>query len=102
MPHPPELEPDALTYQTPVQFGMVYWVNFGYPSLPPGSEEKPILDYHPALVVSGDPFCRHAGAVNVVPLTSYRGKPPPYPHLLLKREYPLLDTYSLLKTELRY
>ena len=59
MPHPPELTPDELTYQTPVQFGMVYWVNFGYPSLPPGIEEKRILDWHPALVVSGDPFCRH-------------------------------------------
>src|ERR671925_2416360 len=90
MPHPPELAPDALTYQIPVQFGMVYWVNFGYPLLPPGIEEKRILDWHPALVVSGDPFCRHAGAVNVVALTSYRGKLRPYHHLLLKRDYPLL------------
>jgi mRNA-degrading endonuclease toxin of MazEF toxin-antitoxin module len=102
MPHPPDLLPDALTYQTPVQFGMVYWVNFGYPSLPPGIEEKRILDWHPALVVSSDPFCRHAGAVNVVALTSYRGKLRPYHHLLLKRDYPLLDTDSLVKTELLY
>src|ERR671925_622100 len=102
MPHPPELAPDALTYQIPVQFGMVYWVNFGYPSLPPGIEEKRILDWHPALVVSADPFCRHAGAVNVVALTSYRGKLRPYHHLLLKRDYPLLDTDSLVKTELLY
>lgn len=102
MPHPPELAPEALTYQSPVQFGMVYWVNFGYPSLPPGIEEKRILDWHPALVVSGEPFCRHAGAVNVVALTSYRGKLRPYHHLLLKRDYPLLDTDSLVKTELMY
>ncbi len=83
MPHPPEPVPDALTYQMPVQFGMLYWVNFGYPTLPAGIEEKRILDWHPALVVSGDPFCRHAGAVNVVALTSYRGKLRPYHHLLL-------------------
>src|SRR5437763_16089920 len=81
---------------------MVYWINFGYPSLPQGIEEKRILDWHPALVVSGDPFCRHAGAVNVVALTSYRGKLRPYHHLLLKRDYPLLDTDSLVKTELMY
>ena len=102
MPHPPELTPDALTYQIPVQCGMLYWVNFGYQSLPPGIEEKRILDWHPALVVSGEPFCRHAGAVNVVALTSYRGKLRPYHHLLLKRDYPLLDTDSLVKTELLY
>src|SRR5260370_616178 len=82
MPHPPELPTEALTYQTPIQFGMLYWVNFGYPTLPPGMEEKRILDWHPALVVSSDPFCRHAGAVNVVALTSYRGKLRPYHHLL--------------------
>ena len=70
---------------------MVYWVNFGYPSLPPGIEEKRILDWHPALVVSSDPFCRHAGAVNVVALTSYRGKLRPYHHLLLKRVAVNLD-----------
>jgi mRNA-degrading endonuclease toxin of MazEF toxin-antitoxin module len=81
---------------------MLYWVNFGYPSLPEGMEEKRILDWHPALVVSSDPFCRHAGAVNVVALTSYRGKLRPYHHLLLKRDYPLLDTDCLVKTELMY
>jgi len=80
----------------------LYWVNFSYPSLPPGIEEMRILDWHPALVVSGDPFCRYAGAVNVVALTSYRGKLRPYHHLLLKRDYPLLDTDSLVKTELMY
>ncbi len=35
-------------------------------------------------------------------LTSYRGKLRPYHHLLLKRDYPLLDTDSLVKTELMY
>ncbi len=55
MPHPPELTTDALSYQIPVQFGMVYW-----------------------------------------------GKLRPYHHLLLKRDYPLLDTDSLVKTELMY
>lgn len=53
-------------------------------------------------MVSAEPFCRHAGAVNVVALTSYRGKLRPYHHLLLKRDYPLLDTDSLVKTELLY
>src|SRR5260370_30061006 len=102
MPHPPELQTEALTYQTRVQFGMLYWVNFGYPSWPDGREENRILDWHPALIVSSDPFCRHEGAVNVVELTSYRGKLRPYHHLLLKRDYPLLDTDSLVKTELMY
>ncbi len=45
---------------------------------------------------------RRSVSVNVVALTSYRGKLRPYHHLLLKRDYPLLDTDSLVKTELIY
>src|SRR2546430_1684516 len=55
MPHPPELTTDALTYQTPVQFGMVYWVNFGYPSLPPGIEQNQLR-----LLPSVDEFLQSA------------------------------------------
>src|SRR5438093_11997028 len=98
MPHPPELVPDTLTYQTPVQLGMVYWGNFGYPSLPPGVGEKRILDWHPALVVSGDPFCRHAGAGSVVALTSYRRQVRPYHRLLVKRDYRLRVSDSSVLT----
>src|SRR5207247_9683672 len=102
MPHPPELTPDALTYQTPVQFGMVYWVNFGYPSLPPGIEEKRILDWHPALVVSGDPCCRHPGGVNAVALASYRDVFGPYHLLLFILAYRLPGSGRLVMTELMY
>lgn len=101
MPHP-ELEPDEATYRHPVEFGCVYWVNFAYPSLPAGVEERRILDWHPALVVSSTAFCKYAGALNVLPLTSYKGKVRPYHHLLVKAEYPKLDGDSLVKTELAY
>jgi hypothetical protein len=101
MPHP-ELKPGEATYRHPVEFGCVYWVNFAYPALPPGIEERRILDWHPALVISSTAFCKYAGALNVLPLTSYRSKIRPYHHLLLKEDYPHLDGDSLVKTELAY
>jgi hypothetical protein len=101
MPHP-LLAHDGLTFHNPVEFGGLYWVNFTYPPLPPGVEERRILDWHPSLVISSPPFCRHSGAVNVLAVTSYRGKLRPYHYLLLKRDYPQLDTDSLVKTELAY
>ena len=101
MPHP-ELKPGEATYRHPVEFGCIYWVNFSYPALPPGIEERRILDWHPALVISSTAFCKYAGALNVLPLTSYRSKIRPYHHLLLKEDYPHLDGDSLVKTELAY
>lgn len=85
-----------------MEFGCVYWVNFAYPALPAGVEERRILDWHPALVISSTAFCKYAGALNVLPLTSYKGKVRPYHHLLLKADYPKLDGDSLVKTELAY
>ena len=101
MPHP-FLSPDGLTFHNSVEFGGLYWVNFTYPPLPAGMEERRILDWHPALVISSPPFCRHSGAVNVLAVTSFRGKLRPYHYLLLKHDYPQLDTDSLVKTELAY
>jgi hypothetical protein len=101
MPHP-VVKPEDAQYRHPVEFGCLYWVNFAYPSLPPGVEERRILDWHPALVISSTAFCKFAGALNVLPLTSYRGKIRPYHHLLLKEDYPQLDGDSLVKTELTY
>ena len=43
-----------------------------------------------------------SGAVNVLAVTSYRGKLRPYHYLLHKSDYPQLDTDSLVKTELAY
>jgi hypothetical protein len=80
----------------------VYWINFAYPALAVGVEERRILDWHPALVISSTAFCKYAGALNVLPLTSYRSKMRPYHHLLLKESYPQLDGDSLVKTELTY
>ncbi|MFI5272207.1 MAG: type II toxin-antitoxin system PemK/MazF family toxin [Ktedonobacterales bacterium] len=101
MPHP-AIGPGEATYRHPVEFGCLYWVNFAYPDLPPGVEERRILDWHPALVISSTAFCKYAGALNVLPLTSYRTKLRPYHHLLLKADYPQLDGDSLVKTELIY
>jgi len=101
MPHP-VLRPEEMTFWHPVEFGCVYWVNFSYPTLPPGVEERRILDWHPALVISSTAFCKYAGAMNVLPLSSYRSKIRPYHHLLLKEDYPQLDGDSLVKTELTY
>ena len=101
MPHP-EIAPDQATYWYPVEFGTVYWVNFAYPALPPGIEERRILHWHPALVVSSTAFCKYAGALNMLPLTTFRSKIRPYHHLLLKEDYPQLDGDSLVKTELTY
>lgn len=101
MPHP-DLHTDDATFRHPVEFGCLYWVNFAYPVLPPGVAERRILDWHPALVVSSTAFCKYAGALNVLPLTTYRGKLRPYHHLLLKEDYPQLDGDSLVKTELTY
>lgn len=98
----PVYSPTEATYRHPVEFGCVYWVNFAYPTLPVGVEERRILDWHPALVVSSTAFCKFAGALNVLPLTSYRGKIRPYHHLLLKEDYSQLDGDSLVKTELTY
>ena len=91
-----------MTFRHPVEFGSVYWVNFAYPALPPGVEERRILDWHPALVISSTAFCKYAGALNVLPLSSYRSKMRPYHHLLLKEDYPQLDGDSLVKTVLTY
>ncbi len=77
-------------------------MNFSYPALPQGVEERRILELHPALVISSTAFCKNAGALNVLPLTSYRGKIRPYHHLLLKEDYPQLDGDSLVKSELTY
>ncbi|HEU5199721.1 MAG TPA: type II toxin-antitoxin system PemK/MazF family toxin [Ktedonobacterales bacterium] len=101
MPHP-IFSPDGLTFNRTVEFGGLYWVNFTYPPLPPGMEERRILDWHPALVISSPPFCRHSGAVNVLAVTSYRGKLRPYHYMLYRHDYPELDTDSLVKTELAY
>jgi hypothetical protein len=101
MPHP-VLGPDEATFWHPVEFGCCYWINFAYPALPVGVEERRILDWHPALVISSTAFCKYAGALNVLPLTSYRTKMRPYHHLLLKEKYPQLDGDSLVKTELTY
>ncbi len=101
MPHP-VIRADEATFRHPVEFGCVYWVNFEYPALPTGVEERRILDWHPALVISSTVFCKFAGAINVLPLTTYRGKIRPYHHLLLKEDYPGLDGDSLVKTELTY
>ena len=101
MPHP-VLGPGEATYRHPVEFGCLYWVNFAYPELPPGVEERRILDWHPALAISSSAFCKYAGALNVLPLTTYRNKVRPYHHLLLKADYPQLDGDSLVKTELIY
>lgn len=98
----PVYSPTEATYRHPVEFGCIYWVNFAYPSLPAGVEERRILDWHPALVVSSTAFCKFAGALNVLPITTYRGKIRPYHHLLLKEDYPQLDGDSLVKTELTY
>jgi hypothetical protein len=40
--------------------------------------------------------------MNVLPMTTYRGKLRPYHQLLLKADYPQLDGDSLVKTELTY
>jgi hypothetical protein len=101
MPHP-VLGPDEATFWHPVEFGCVYWINFAYPALPVGVEERRILDWHPALVISSTAFCKYAGALNVLPLSSYRSKMRTYHHLLLKEKYPQLDGDSLVKTELTY
>ncbi|HEV7128851.1 MAG TPA: type II toxin-antitoxin system PemK/MazF family toxin [Ktedonobacterales bacterium] len=101
MPHP-VLNPDELEFRRPVEFGSVYWVNFTYPPLPPQVEERRILDWHPALVITSTAFCRYAGALNVLPITTYRGKMRPYHQLVLKADYPHLDGDSLVKTELAY
>ena len=101
MPHP-TISPDAATYLHPVEFGSVYWVNFAYPALPSGMEERRILNWRPALVVSSAVFAKYAGVLNVLPLTTYRNKVRPYHHLLLKSDYPRLDGDSLVKTELVY
>jgi hypothetical protein len=101
MPHP-AFSPDELTYRHAVEFGAVYWVNFAYPPLPPNVDERRILDWHPALVISSTAFCKFAGAMNVLPITTYRGKLRPYHHLVLKAEYPQMDGDSLIKTELTY
>jgi hypothetical protein len=101
MPHP-VLGPDDATFRRQVEFGAVYWVNFTYPPLPSSVEERRILDWHPALVVSSTAFCRFAGVLNVLPVSSYRGKERPYHQLLLKADYPQLDGDSLVKTELTY
>jgi hypothetical protein len=101
MPHP-VVSPEEMRFHHPVEFGSVYWVNFAYPPLPPDVAERRILDWHPALVISATAFCRFAGALNVLPITTYRGKLRPYHHLLLKEDYPLMDGDSLVKTELTY
>lgn len=101
MPHP-VLTPEEAQFRRPVEFGSVYWVNFSYPPLPPQVEERRILDWHPALVISATAFCKYAGALNVLPITTYRGKLRPYHHLLLKEDYPQMDGDSLVKTELTY
>ncbi|HEU5440381.1 MAG TPA: type II toxin-antitoxin system PemK/MazF family toxin [Ktedonobacterales bacterium] len=101
MPHP-DLAPGEATYRRPVEFGCLYWVNFAYPELPAGVEERRILDWHPALAISNNAFCKYAGALNMLPLTTYRDKLRPYHHLLLKADYPQLDGDSLVKTELIY
>ena len=101
MPHPVYRQ-EEVTFRHPVEFGCLYWVNFTYPDLPPGIEERRILDWHPALVISSTAFCKFAGALNVLPLTTYRNKIRPYHHLLLKEDYPQLDGDSLVKTELTY
>lgn len=98
----PVISADEATYHHPVEFGCLYWVNFAYPTLPPGVEERRMLDWHPALVISSTPFTKFAGALNVLPLTSYRTKIRPYHHLVLKADYPQLDGDSLVKTELTY
>jgi hypothetical protein len=101
MPHP-ILGLDDAVFRRPVEFGSVYWVNFTYPPLPPHVDERRILDWHPALVISSTAFCRFAGVLNVLPISSFRGKTRPYHHLLLKADYPQLDGDSLVKTELTY
>jgi hypothetical protein len=101
MPHP-VLGQGEISFWHPVEFGCVYWVNFAYPQLPAGVSERRILDWHPALVISSTAFCKYAGALNVLPLTSYRSKVRPYHHVLLKEDYPQLDGDSLVKTELTY
>lgn len=101
MPHP-AFNPDELEYRRPVEFGSVYWVNFAYPPLPPRVAERRILDWHPALVITATPFCKFAGALNVLPITTFRGKMRPYHHLVLKSDYPQMDGDSLVKTELSY
>ena len=101
MPHP-LFSSDEITFQRPVEFGGLYWIHFAYPPPPSGAEERRILDWHPALVISSPPFCRHSAAVNVLAVTSYRGKLRPYHYFLSRQEYPELDTDSLVKTELAY
>lgn len=101
MPHP-VVSPDETTFHHPVEFGCVYWVNFAYSELPPGVEERRILDWHPSLVISSTAFCKYAGVLNVLPITTYRQKLRPYHYLLLKADYPQLDGDSLVKTELAY
>lgn len=101
MPHP-AFGPDELTFRRPVEFGTVYWVNFTYPPLPPNVDERRILDWHPAVVISSTAFCKFSGALNVLPMTTYRGKIRPYHHLVLKADYPQMDGDSLVKTELTY
>ena len=64
MPHPPVLTSDALTYQIPVQFGMVYWVNFGYPSLPEGIEEKRYQEAEKEIARVGKALQDYAGAID--------------------------------------
>jgi hypothetical protein len=101
MPHP-VLDPGDFTFRHPVEFGTVYWVNFAYPPPPPRADERRILDWHPAVVVSSTAFCKFAGALNVLPITTYRGKLRAYHHLLLKADYPQMDGDSMVKTELTY
>ena len=91
-----------MTFRRPVEFGSVYWVNFSYPPLPPNVDERRILDWHPAVVISSTVFCKFAGALNVLPVTTFRGKMRPYHHLLLRTDYPQMDGDSLIKTELAY
>lgn len=101
MPHP-SIPPEQATFHHPVAFGGIYWVNFTYPDLPSGVEERRILNWRPALAISSTVFARYSGALNVLPLTTYRGKIRPYHHLILKADYPQLDGDSLVKTELVY
>jgi len=101
MPHP-SIPPEQATFHHPVTFGSVYWVNFTYSDLPSGVEERRILSWRPALAISSTVFAKYSGALNVLPLTTYRGKLRPYHHLLLKADYPQLDGDSLVKTELVY
>jgi hypothetical protein len=92
-----------LTFVKPIAFGSVYWVNFSHGDPPDKVEETRILDWHPAVIISSTPFCLHSPALNVLALTSYRGKRIRiYHHFLSREKYPQLDGDSLVKAELAY